>query len=532
MSAARSSERSLAPRDPLPLLARPAAAPPGPRPAPRMMAPSTWTPEELKITRTLVSWRKRFVVTTERKVDTKSEAGYMVVKNYLRCLDAAFQVFQVEPASRHYRRSFTPKYQSKWPGLSRLLRVDVLEASNQQMILMNGFWFELGPTAVDLAGLMRHAWAELGRLLKRLIVEQLAARPWSMELKAEMRCALKELDAAWAKFECAYVMQAMAIEQEARVLVAEACVCERVLSKASQRRGRRGGTAACQKQLGELVRAINLLSSTVCDESRMRAADLSLVTRSLSEAKSILESARLQNHHQRPTPAHALATWATGAFEAVRDYLRIAWHNLESLDGELANNPGLVANFDRFQESMSATARYLADPRLLRGLNCAAAFVRAACATAPGLAILGADCDADFFVALPRIVWLGFLSAPDQTSPLIEHMLPGLFTAPQVRGPDLQALLEAYGQTVERLATAAGKGLPGPEGGDSEGHRRALDMLVQRAAVGIGQEGSSAEAEGFLRRLEGWSMRLQRQQPEVWNELAAILLQHLLGHAP
>ncbi|CAK0819752.1 unnamed protein product [Prorocentrum cordatum] len=495
------------------------------------MAPSTWTPEELKITRTLVSWRKRFVVTTERKVDTKSETGYMVVKNYLQCLDTAFQVFQVEPASRHYRQSFTPKYQSIWAGQSRLLRVDVLEAINQQMIWMNGFWSELGPTAVKPAGLMRHAWAELGRLLKRLIVEQLAARPWSMELKAEMRCALTELDAAWAKFECAYVMQAMAIEEEARVLVAEACVCERVLSNASQRRGRRGGTAAWKKQLGELVRAINLLSATVCDERRMRDADLGLVTRALMESKSILESARLQDHRQKPTPAHALATWATDAFEAVRGYLRIAWHNLESVDGELANNPGLVANLDRFQESMSATARYLADPRLLRGLSCAAAFARAACATAPELAALAADCDADFFVALPRIVWLGFLSAPDQTSPLIEHMLPELFTEPQVRGPELQALLEAYGQTVERLATATGKGLRGQEGGDPEGHRRALDMLLQRVAVGIGQEGSSAEVEVFLRRLEGWSMRLQRQRPEVWNQLSAILHRHLLGHA-
>ncbi|CAK0815653.1 unnamed protein product [Prorocentrum cordatum] len=496
-----------------------------------MVAPSSWTPEELKITRTLVSWRRRFVVTTERKVDTKSETGYMVVKNYLRCLITAFQVFQVEPASRHCRQSFSRKYQSRLPGLSQVFWVDVLEASNTQMIWMNGCWFELGPTAVDLAGLMRHAWAELGRLLKRLLVDQLAARPWSMDSKAEMWCALEELDAAWAKFECAYVMQAMAIEQEARVLLAEACVCERVLSQASGRRGRRGGTAACQKQLGELMRAISLLSAAARDESGMRAADLSLVTPALLEAKSILESARLRNHRQRPNLAHALATRATDSFEAVRDYLRIAWHDLESVDGQLANNPGLVANLARFQESMSATARYLADPRLMRGLNCAAAFVRAACATAPALATLGADCDADFFVALPRIVWLGFLSAPDQTSPLIEHALPGLFPEPRVRGPELQALLEAYGQTVERLATATGNGPPAREGGDLEGHRRAIDMLVQLAAVGIGQEGSCAEAEDFLRHLEGWSMRLQRQQPEVWNELASILFWHLLGHA-
>ena len=454
---------------------------------------------------------------------------------------------QLDPASRHYRQAFTPKYQSLWPGQYRLLSVDVLEASNQQMIFMNGRWFEFSPKATCLAGHMRHAWAELGRLLKRLNEEQLAARPWDVGLKAEMRRALEELDAAWASFERACVMEVMAIEEQARVLLAEACIHERALFEACRCRDgddRPGVGRTCQRQLGKLVRQLSLLSDAACAENEVRAADWRLVTRALLQAKSILEPARLQNHHQRLDPAHALATRANDAFEAVQDYLRSVWHCLESVDGQLSNNPGLVTQLTHFWESLSATARYLTDPRLLRGLHGAASFVRAACAVAPELATMGAECDADFFLVLPRIVWLGFLSAPDQNGPVIEHVLPELFPEPQVRGPVLRALIKTYDQTVSRLAVATGDGHPALEGGGPEGRRRAIDMLVQRAVVGVGQEcggprlGHSrgppasaavpAAAEDFLRHLEGWSMRLQRQQPEVWNELAAALLWHLL----
>jgi len=64
-------------------------------------------------------------------------------------------------------------------------------------------------------------------------------------------------------------------------------------------------------------------------------------------------------------------------------------------------------------------------------------------------------------------------------------------------------------------------------------------MLMKRVVHGSGREaqdapdheviGPEAEAaiEDLMRRLEGWSMELQRHCPEDWNQCSAILVQCL-----
>ena len=136
---------------------------------------------------------------------------------------------------------------------------------------MSGHVFEFGPTAEHLAAHMRHEWAELGRLLKRLNEEQVAGRPWQTRFRAELRQALGALDEAWANFEYAYVAEAMAIEEQAVALLAEACCCEEALSEKCRSRagdGQPESPAACERQLGELVRLLNLLSARACADQR------------------------------------------------------------------------------------------------------------------------------------------------------------------------------------------------------------------------------------------------------------------------
>ena len=152
---------------------------------------------------------------------------------------------------------------------------------------------------------------------------------------------------------------------------------------------------------------------------------------------------------------------------------------------------------------------------------------------------------------LPRIAWLGFLAAPDRIGPLVEHMLPELFVERGLRGPELQALVRTYGHAIELIVDAMGddgvdterlapvEAAGGIKFADEVAHNRALDVLVQRAVLGRGCQPDAlfgrlpahvgAAAEALLLELEGWSMRLQRRQPEVWNELSAILAQCLSG---
>ena len=69
-----------------PELARSASQGQQPVPAPGQQVGAdqsdVWVAAEVDITRELVSWRKRFV-TTDRRVDTSSERGRLVVTTYL-----------------------------------------------------------------------------------------------------------------------------------------------------------------------------------------------------------------------------------------------------------------------------------------------------------------------------------------------------------------------------------------------------------------------------------------------------------------
>ena len=182
-----------------------------------------------------------------------------------------------------------------------------------------------------------------------------------------------------------------------------------------------------------------------------------------------------------------------------------------------------------------------------------AACARAAQTAAPPLGAMVASCDPDLFLVLPRIAWLGFLSAPHLNGPLIEHVLPELYPEPRLRGSELQALAKDYNDVIEQIAWAVDddgvdtgrRASGGTAGGiqlaDQGARKRALNVLLQRAVLGrTCQPGGlpsglpfhvSAPAEALLQNLEGWSMRLQRRQPDFWNELSAVLVQCLSGDA-
>ena len=69
------------------------------------------------------------------------------------------EVWDVEPASRHYRDYFTLKRTSTWPGKSRQLQVIAVEACIHQVICLNGCEssiFEFGPAPEYLATHMLH----------------------------------------------------------------------------------------------------------------------------------------------------------------------------------------------------------------------------------------------------------------------------------------------------------------------------------------------------------------------------------------
>lgn len=251
------------------------------------------------------------------------------------------------------------------------------------------------------------------------------------------------------------------------------------------------------------------------------------------------------------------------SFEELRDYLHDIQHRLDLLHPQLCKNKSLVARLVRWEETWEIGARYLHNEEVLHALCFLVSQVQRAQEVMPALADMVSDCDAELFLVLPRLVWLGLLSDPAQAIELIRRLLPHRFRQQVIAvtvggqrlrrstsmpdlaansessrlekqpclGPELQGLMNKFWRTEIKLSSA----------GASDG-AATLDHLVRRAVEGLGRqdvdpsapfaEAPCAEAatlatDELMHDLEGWSMELQRHSPEDWNECSNVLVQCL-----
>jgi len=479
--------------------------------------------------------------------DVRSEAGYTACAVFLTNIDKAARALCLEVAQRGYRSQFSANYRALFPDTARHYRVDVLEASIDQhsAIWVNGEKFELSGEAIGHAEALQQAWSDLGALLDRWHAARLAApdshrsgAPPGGPTRAELATVLVALDTAWSQFECKYISELIAIEEQARQLIVKAVHYD------DQLRSLGKGSLQYKEAERNLVQCIAHLNS-VANFKRKGRDDLGCDI--LESAASILQRCK-KGHSNAPISgaareaAQVLASDVVAAYDAMRNYLCEVGTCIERVDPHLCNNVGLVARLVDWEESWEVGARYVREAPMFEAVCDIVAEVKAAQELAPALTTMCEDCDVELFLVLPRVVLLCFLADPaNKRAELVKSLLPHRFRTtsegalPGKLDPEFNELFEQFGQALRVLestwaaaARAASKDA-------------AWEFLVKRAVLGGGDVRnlygecplpSQKVVEDLMREVERWSLELQRHCPEDWNQFSAVLVQCLTGGSP
>jgi hypothetical protein len=495
-------------------------------------------------------------------LDTTSEKGFHACQAFLEALEGASNELNLEPASRAYRATFTSIYRALFEGETRSFRVDMLEAgtSRGSVIWANGEEFKLSEHTVRFSRAFWEAWVELGTVLQQWISGRRGEDSDPDAERSNLCAALSHLDAMWASFEQTYVTDLMRVQSKARALVTEAVAREHWLRVVENKHrhysiARLEQVPAYRAARQDLVVCIARLNS-VANSRRKGRDDLSVdVLECAAEVLWVCKQARDPDGTAAAPmeAAELLASRVVESFQAMRSYLVQVHEHLDELLPNLCQNEGLVARLVVWEKSWEIGARHVRDSRQLSALSCFAAALRRDSAVAPALMEMVSDCDPALFMTLPRLAWLHTLAEPTgPVADLVRRQLPHLFfgdqeseeemATPGSGGPNgevLQALAEAFRSADQRLADAWPKGAVAPPSCMSRG---TWQVFVRRAVGGAGGsmdpyavlapdriEQAAGAVEGFMNELERWSMELQRQRPEDWNECVDLLVQCITG---
>jgi hypothetical protein len=361
----------------------------------------------------------------------------------------------------------------------------------------------------------------------------------------------------WASFEQAYVIDLMRVQSRARALITEAIAREHWLRVVEKRyrycsSARLEQVPAYKAARQDLVTCIARLNS-VANSRRKGRDDLSVdVLESAAEVLWVCEQAQVSDGTAAAPmeAAELLASRVVFSFEALRSYLFKVQDHLDDLLPNLCQNEGLVARLVEWEKSWEVGARHVRDSRQLAALSCFSAGLRRDSEVAPALVEMVTDCDPALFMTLPRLAWLHALAEPaGPVLDLVRRQLPHLFnstkeaattSAGSAGGEVIQALAEAFKTAEQRLADAC-------QDNDSQSKsvKQATWEIFVRRALGDAddtstdpygslaleqREAASTAVEGFMHELERWSMELQRQRPEDWNECVDLLVQCITGN--
>lgn len=467
-----------------------------------------------------------------RSIDARGDSAET---QFLAHLAEAVEAWGVELAPRDYRDAFTANYRKLLPGHAPHYRASVLAASARSArgavaMYVNADKYEFSTEAVRKAERLQSVLHQLGGVLDRWHESRgplcRTPRPGRPEVKA----ALALLDSSWATFEHRYISDLIEIEGKARRLVVEAIEQEQALQRLDAKWGslrEHPEYIEARRRLVACIARINAVAN-----SRRRGRDdlgadiLECAYTTRRRCRTGLDDACVKS--RALVAAKVLATDVIDSFDNLRRYLRDAERHLERIDPNLRNNVGLVTRLVDWEETWELGARYVQQPLLFEGIVGLVAEILAAERLAPELVQKCHDCDAEVFLALPRLVLLYFLAAPAERAELPRSLLPHRFGPLGDGHAEPDAELQEF---AERFASVWQQAIASRS---EEAKRQAWHVLLARAVVGSGGanvegEGLCPEVEQLMRELEGWSMELQRHCAPDWSQCSSVLVRCLIG---
>merc|ERR1711937_220709 len=150
----------------------------------------------------------------------------------------------------------------------------------------------------------------------------------------------------------------------------------------------------------------------------------------------------------------------------------------------------------------------------------------------PAFAEMTQECDAEFCLCLPRLVWLHFLQDPKRHMKLLQRFLPHHFAhgnepSQSTWDRSIEDLLCRYGE-AEREATQLSKRFA--DEGSSVSR-----LLIQSVVAGPNSDsqpdfstevdlGCRTDCSNLVHAIEQRSIELQRHQPEAWNHFMMVIV--------
>lgn len=391
---------------------------------------------------------------------------------FLQAIEEAQEALGVRAAPRHYRRHFSMGYKAVFPDQQRRYCVDILQAAmqNDTQMLLNGVLLHFGPASLRSGEELQRQWWQLQEFFRSQSTN-------SVDLDG-LRAVFRALDAAWANFEEAHILELMRFEDWGRQPLLHAAELEAELEQSQS-----DDATALLQGLSHLCKLVDVpLNAVTCGE--------------------VLANAEMHCRSQ-------LAKHVNAAYLRVRRYLQEARTSPQLLDPELCQNRMLMALLEELQSSVDFASgcdwtlfQILLD-KLQLLTSGSELFLQ-----------MRVDRSAALFLALPRLVLL--CVQPSQVL-FLKRLLPDCWHD-EIIFEQFHAFLQLGQQLKAALA----------QEDDADARR----ILMHVALHGPSSHGTlelrsdlALQLAGFCHQLERWSMQLQRVQPQEWNRHAAVILE-------
>lgn len=172
----------------------------------------------------------------DKKYDIDSANGQLICKNYLNIIEKLQELFNVNTASREYRKSFSKAYRVLYKEGSLGYLTEILDSAQEAVpcLYVNGTRFDFSFLVIDAGHRLFQSFLDIQNTTKRNFILAQTTESSSncvQQIKMEMKKDLEDFDAYWTIYEELYVKELMEIESKARRFVIEAIQTEKQLTK-------------------------------------------------------------------------------------------------------------------------------------------------------------------------------------------------------------------------------------------------------------------------------------------------------------
>lgn len=267
-----------------------------------------------------------------------------------------------------------------------------------------------------------------------------------------------------------------------------------------------------------------------CDDYTSNASTASTEDHhSSTELSSLSGQQEKQRQIDDKSGAQCLAGDVVESYWHIRYYLRDISNGLERIDPNLSSNSELVSRLEDWEESWEVGREYVCDSGMHQIVCELVSFLKEVEKLEPAFAEMTQECDAEFCLCLPRLVWLHFLQDPQKHMKLLQRFLPHHFTcsnedSQSTWSSSIGDLLDRYEQAEHEVTQRSNR----VADRRCSVHRFLVQSIIAGPNSDVQPEFSAdldnSDASALVHAIEERSMELQRHEPAAWNHFMMVIV--------